>query len=178
MKTIYIEYSGMRPVVREAVCKANQLLRNDEFYHRIAELSYFDMADIAPEQVAWLMRNASLKMEVDLYYALSPINNIDLYDDEENPNIIHMNIWQLNRSAASICNTLLHSCVHAVNALCKDYYFGHGDSDPAGKELTAPYRIGAIAEEMIDGRLQTQTLMHDIGIPAGVASRELLRHCA
>jgi len=147
---IYIDSSGVRNFiqVQQATQMANKILRNDEFYLRIALQDSFDLADAAPETIAVLMRHASIRMYISLYHALSQEKNFDGYDDEEHPSIIHLNIWKMDRSPASICNTIIHSCVHAVNAQNNQYYFGHGDNSLQGKENTAPYWIGALAQKI------------------------------
>ncbi len=178
MKHIQIEYSGMRPIVQQAVCMTNQLLRDIRFYERIATLPQFDMADVPPAELARLMYKTDIKVEVELYYAISPVQNIDLYADDAHPNILQLNIWTLNRPVASICNTLLHGCVHAVNAVHNQYYFGHGDNDPAGKERTAPYLIGALGEELIAGATYDLHLEHDNNRHTPASAQELLRYCA
>lgn len=176
MNAICIEYSGMRPIVQEAVSKTNKLLQDPRFYDNVAKHSWFDLSTASPMEIAVLMRNAAFKMEVDLYYAVSPVKNIDLYDDDNNPDIIHMNIWKLERPVASICNTLLHSCVHAVNARHGNHYFGHGDTTLAGKEMTAPYLIGNIGEEMLDGKNKYNVpLEHDVIMPGTRIIKDHLR---
>ena len=121
MKLIQIEYSGMRPIVQQAVCMTNQLLRDIRFYERIATLPQFDMADVPPAELARLMYKTDIKIKVELYNAISPVENIDLYADDAHPNILQLNIWTLNRPVASVCNILLHGCVHAVNAVHNQY---------------------------------------------------------
>ena len=160
--SIRINYQGMRPFLQEAVIKVNELLRTEEFYDRICSQDSFHMADISPLSIAHLMHKANIDMELDLYYAMSPLKNIDGYDDMDTPSLIHINIWKLDRPVASICNTLVHSCVHAVNAYHNQYYFGHGNEPVAGKENTAPYRIGAIAQHMIAKEEIPFTLEHDV----------------
>lgn len=178
MNYISIEYSGMRPNVQEAVCKTNNLLRDPRFFERIAAIPQFDMADIYPAELARLMQKTRIKMEVELYYAISPVEEIDLYDDNDNPNLIHMNIWQLDRPVASLCNTMLHSCVHALNARYSQYTFGHGDHTGGGKHHTAPYMIGALGEEMIQGSRHERTFSHDITIPGPMEMKQMLAFCA
>ncbi len=149
MNHIHINYEGMRPYLQEAVIKTNELLRSWKFYELIAQQANFDLADISPRQIADLMQQTTLDMTVDLYYSMSPFKNIDGYDDPEHTSVIHMNIWKIERPVASLCNTMIHFCVHAVNALHDEYYFGHGDNSLTGKENTAPYRIGYLAQNMI-----------------------------
>jgi len=163
MNTIRINYEGMRAYLQQAVIKTNELLRTREFYDQIAAHPGFDMADINPMAISELMSRANINMAVDLYYSISPFRNIDGYDDAENPALIHINIWTIQRPVASLCNTLVHSCVHAVNALNDRYYFGHGDITLDGKENTAPYQIGSIAQDMISkGETRYIPLEHDM----------------
>ena len=152
-KSIQVDCSGITTFnnVKEAAQMANRILADDEFHDRIAQHPAFDHSDATPATIAQLMRVASFTMTLDLYYSLSPIKNIDGYDDLDNPQMIHLNIWKIDRSPESMCNSIIHACVHAVNADNDDYYFGHGDDTLHGKENTAPYWIGALAQEMVSG---------------------------
>lgn len=149
--------------VKEAVMLANELLGKKEFYDRIAAHNAYAMANVSPAGISELMRTTRLKMTVDLYYAMNSTLNIDGYDDTEHPFTIHLNIWKIDRSPASICNTIIHACVHAVNAQHPEHYFGHGDHTVAGKDNTAPYRIGALAQQMVSKDEPVYiTLEHDV----------------
>ena len=128
---------------------ANDVLQNDDFYAHISKHAGFHLADISPDHIAELLRKTRIEMNISLYYALSPLKNFDGFDDMEQPRNIHLNAWKIDRSPASICNTIIHSCVHAVNAHHNEYYFGHGDNRLAGKANTAPYWIGALAQTMV-----------------------------
>lgn len=149
-KAIQVDITGIGNfnTVKEAVMMANDVLRDEEFYRQIAIHPYFDNCNTTPTTIARLMRESAFTMTVDLYYALSPMKNIDGYDDPENPFVIHMNVWKIDRSPESMCNSIIHACVHAVNAYYDEYEFGHGDSSLAGKANTAPYWIGALAQQM------------------------------
>ncbi|MES2703441.1 MAG: hypothetical protein V4649_12430 [Bacteroidota bacterium] len=156
INSITVNYDGARPYrrVQEAVAKANELMRTDEFYTAIANHPRFALSSASSESIAELMRDARIIMKVDLYYALSPLYNIDGYDDTENPFAVHLNVWRIDRSVSSLCNSIVHGCVHAVNAqvnrfYLSQYYFGHGPATTPGKEKTAPYAIGAIAQRLV-----------------------------
>ena len=151
--SIRIDHTGLRHYLQlsEAVIMTNDLLQHDAFYEQIAQHPGFDMANVSPETIAMLMHETLIKMHVDLYYALNSVLNIDGYDDPVNPSAIHLNIWKINRDPASICNSMINACVHAVNAYNWQYSFGHGDISPVGKENTAPYWIGALAQRMVSG---------------------------
>lgn len=147
---ITIDYKGFRENMRLAVFKVNQLLRNEKFFNQIRRQQSFDMADISPSHIADLIENASIKMTVDLYYSLSPFNEAYGYDNLEDPRIIPLNVWQIERPIASLCNTMVHACVHATNILYPQYSFGHDDRN-YDLENTAPYKIGCLAQQFISG---------------------------
>ena len=135
--------------VKVAVIQANKMLGLDDFYRQIAQHSSFDSADATPALIATFMRDANITMTLDLYHSPWPELNIDGYDDTDEPQKIHLNIWRTNRSPESICNSIIHAFVHAVNALHPGHGFGHGDSLLTGKENTAPYWIGALAQRLL-----------------------------
>ena len=139
------------PHLSEAADLACALFGNDVFSSQIACQAGFALSNIAPVIIAGLMREADLKMAVKTYYALSPVKNLDGYDDPEHPFVINLNAWQLSRPAASICNSIVHGFVHAVNAIYSQFSFGHACTNLPGKEHTAPYRIGAIAQRLVSG---------------------------
>ena len=149
-RAVQIDITGIGNfnTVKEAAMMANDVLRDEEFYKLIALHPSFDHCNTTPATIARLMRESAFTMTIDLYYALSPVKNIDGYDDPENPFVIHMNVWKIDRSPESMCNTMIHACVHAVNAYFEEYEFGHGDHSFNGKGNTAPYWIGALAQRM------------------------------
>lgn len=148
--------------VTEAIILANEVLQNQEFYCRIAAHDAFDMADVSPDIVAELMFETQVRMTVQPYYAINSHLHVDGYDDGNCPSAIPLNIWQLNRPAASICNSLIHRCVHAVNEYNSQYSFGHGRLGAAGAANTAPFWIGALAESMVSGNeMRPFGLEHD-----------------
>ena len=176
---IHIDSSGVRNFsqVHTAAAMANELLGNIEFYYRIALHNSFDLADVPPETIAELIGNTTIEMSFNLYRANSPIKNYDGYDDPENPSLIHLNIWKIDRSPASICNTIIHSCIHAVNAHHNQYYFGHGDISLHGKENTAPYWIGALAQQIVSkDDTMILPLEHDRYVPHKELQKILYNH--
>jgi hypothetical protein len=163
INTTTVLYDGMRQQLRKAVFKTNEVLRSSEFYAAIAACGAFDLADIAPADIAELLKYTALSVKVDVYYSISPIERIDGYDDPEQPRVVNLNLWHLNRPVESICNSLVHGCLHALNSIYPDFKFGHGDYHLAGKENTAPYRIGAVAEKLLSGGnvFEVEPLQHE-----------------
>jgi hypothetical protein len=145
---IRIKYNGHDKHLQLAVGTVNSLLTDFEFYTHIANRSQFDMANIPSEQLATLIRKTNLEMRVEFYYSILPFSNAITYDDIDSPGTIWLNKWNIDRPIDFLCNALMHQCVHAANSLHPEYYFGHGDNDPYGKENTAPYWIAALAQRM------------------------------
>lgn len=163
--------------VWEAIARVNDLFASDEFYDRIAEQPDFDQSDVSPVTIAALLKKARLDMSVDLYYARNPLKNIDGYDDVVDPSIIHMNVWKIDRPIASISNSIVHACVHAVNSFYDRFYFGHDVITVASNGNTAPYAIGAIAECMISGEEKPSIVMeHDILEDAAITAKKPFIH--
>jgi len=175
LNPIVVAYNGLRPIVCDAVGMVNELLRSEMFYENISNVTEFEMADTTPTCVAEIMQSAGLKLQVDLYYAMNPFKNIDGFDNVSRPDLMYLNIWKLERPVASICNTLLHGCVHAANALHPRYSFGHGDHKLQGKEHTAPYQIGRIGERMLSNtKTPYMMLEHDDPAHLGTAIKDHL----
>ena len=75
------------------------------------------------------------------------------YVDPSTPNTININTRKLNRSVASVVNTLVHEFVHTVDYTDENHSgidHGHAGNSNAGKEDTAPYWIGQQAELIIN----------------------------
>jgi len=168
VNSLFISHTSLNRFlqVSEAIILANDLLQNPEFYDRVATHPGFDLADVSPEIIAGLMCETHIKMSVHLYYATNAHLPIDGFDDISNPSCIHLNVWNINRSAASICNTIIHSCVHAVNAYNSQLDFGHGGNAAGGKDNTAPFWIGALAQRMVsDDEAVITPFRHDPDLP-------------
>ncbi len=159
---IKIVYNGYHRNLRLAINNVNNLLQQEYFYQGIMRHDSFDMCNVTPRQLAGLMRISDMRMTIDLYYSLLPFSKAVTYDDTADPTIIHLNKWNLNRSVESLCNTLMHQCIHAVNALFPQFSFGHGDNSTAGKENTAPFWIAAMAQRLIsDDNTLYEALNHE-----------------
>lgn len=167
---IRIKNSGQNTAVRQAVARVNALFLDVHFYEAICRQEQFDMCDISPARLAGLIRSTRMDMKVDFYYSVFPFSKAVTYDDPENPQTIWLNKWNLDRSAASIANTLMHQCIHAVNTRYPELYFGHGDNNSYQKEDTAPYWIASLAQRMIQNdNSETELMQHEAetGLPAG-----------
>lgn len=156
---VTIIYKGKIKKVREAAERANALLADDSFYRAIAERGTFDMADVPAARVAALIRDTDLEMRVITYIGSPRVHG---YDDRDNPDLIHLNIFRADWTLSGIVNTMMHQMVHAVNDLHRAYNFSHGDRTVEGKQFTAPFWIGNFAEECVDAcGSQSAGMIHD-----------------
>jgi len=146
-----VTFSANNANVRAAVDQANIQLQNLAFFQRIREHAGFDSSTASPGQIAQLMALSNVMVQVELYTSRWPWSKALAYEDHRFPSKVFLNSRRLDRSLASICATIIHECVHALDATEEGLRFGHGDNNPNGKENTAPYWIGDLAFEMVHG---------------------------
>ena len=181
---ITIDYSGTHQGVLQAVQRANALLKDNSFFGQIAAHPAFDLSTATPVQVADILKNSTFRMEIQFYKTRNPWSDALAYDDPYHPLIIHLNERRLNRSLASICATIIHEAVHAADAMEKQFSFGHGNNNPAGKQNTAPYWIDGLAYTTVSGgKAAAVVRQHDLLAndtpPEDIAGIKFshLRHC-
>ncbi|MCW3125911.1 MAG: hypothetical protein JWO03_1569 [Bacteroidetes bacterium] len=156
---VTIVYKGKIRKIKEAVASANILLHDESFYAEIKAKEQFDMADIPASLIADLIKNADLELRL-LTYIGSP--RVHGYDDRDNPDLIHVNIFRSEWTLSSIVNTIVHQIVHAINDLHLEFNFSHGDQSIEGKENTAPFWIGNHAEERTENsQSMRRGMIHD-----------------
>lgn len=72
----------------------------------------------------------------------------------------YVNEAKLNRALNSVVNTVVHEWVHAGDGSDKGQTFGHGDNYPGGKDMSAPYLIGSIAQEIADKKWGRDSIVY------------------
>lgn len=147
---VSVLYHGTSLVMIDAIFRTNLLLENNSFYYAISEHEAFDMANVGAHTISKLLKKSNLQMTIETYFR--PWSKAETYDDPHEPTVIYLNQWHNSRSIPGFCNTFIHKIVHAVNAENPQYEFGHGDNSAIGKENTAPYWIGNLAEQMVLNR--------------------------
>ncbi len=156
---VTIIYKGQIKKVREAVDRANALLSDDRFYGAISDQGTFDIADAPAGVIARLIRTTEMDVRLITYIGSPRVHG---YDDRDNPDLIHLNIFRADWTLGGIVNTIIHQIVHAVNDLHREYNFSHGDRTVEGKQNTAPFWIGNHAEACIDsGGSFVHGMVHD-----------------
>ena len=137
-----LNFNGTNQTLAQAVQLANTILRDPSFYDQIAAVPNFEYSTYTGQQVADEIRNLQQNPEVDTYWR--PWSGATAQTQTK----ININTAKLNRPLPSIVNTLLHENTHFVDWAVNqnwDYTDRNVWEDPP---LSAPYKIGAIAEAM------------------------------
>ena len=141
---INITYNGSINDLKTATQKANNLFNDPQFLQEIVNKGRFDKATIDAGQIVDCIKKSKMQARVVTYR--SPRRSVYGYDDPNNPDLLHINLWRNEWNIGSLVNTIVHEAIHAVNSEFPKYSFGHGDNSSVGKGNTAPYWIGALAE--------------------------------
>lgn len=140
-KYVRLLYPGKVRKARAAVDKANEILRNPEFYDQIRGYKKFDNTDLSPEVIATIMEEQSHVININLSY-LMLTSNAHTHSSSR----IHLSYWNFSNDLPSAVNTLIHETVNAVDRLHSMLH-----QKPLEHKIrpTAPWVIGAIAEIMV-----------------------------
>ncbi len=146
---IHINYKGKWNDLYLATAKANELLNDKAFLNIIRARTNFDSTEITGSKIVELIQKSNLEMYVLTYRSL--LRTVYGYEDPNNPDLIHINLWRNEWNVPSLVNTIIHECMHGLDSLYLEYEFGHGNNSSTGKENTVPYWIGNRAEQFING---------------------------
>lgn len=146
---ISISYNGMNETVKAAITYVNSLFIYAPFLHTIHAQKQFDMATVSPQKIVQMIEKTDMQLCLDLYWPNSMTRSGYAYDDPLDADTLHLNRLALNRPVHSICNTLVHQCIHSLNARYPNTYFGHGNNKTEGKSKTAPIWIAGIAQKLV-----------------------------
>lgn len=144
--------------LNERVIRATQVIQeiftNHEFLKMIASHPSYDMATKSPEKIVGYLKKSLEKncIEVCLYKPWYRWSSAYAMFTPSKPNKINLNSRKLRRyvdeydNLASLVGSIAHEFVHVVDNHNPSNSFGHGNNNPYGKENTAPYRIGEMAQ--------------------------------
>jgi hypothetical protein len=140
---VQLHYAGSNQKITEAVAEANKILSSDEFYRKVDSIQKFDNTTYSGSQITKEM-NAIKTIEVTEYYKKHTKTTAKTETE------INVNTAKLNRSLASITNTLVHETIHAVDwTTNKHWDYTHRTQYEEIPPVSAPYVIGLIAEKMV-----------------------------
>lgn len=143
-----VKYSGARPQIIECVSFVNELLGDDQFWSQIKQIPKFDYTELAPLEIVDRISMCSTEVRIRTYRPKWILSRANAYVTRKYPNTLFLNRWKLDRPIGALINTIVHECVHIADYGDDDskVTFGHGDNSPVGKEDSAPYKIGGIAQ--------------------------------
>ncbi|MGZ0016802.1 hypothetical protein [Yeosuana sp. AK3] len=151
--------------VKSATDKANELLKNDEFYKTISDHPSFDLSTASPKIISELLKKSDLEFKVEIFYpnAFQSIKyrKTFAYTDSRFPNTLFLNFKKLDREIEDIAATIIHESIHALDDAEENYTFGHGNNSPKGKHNTAPYWIGNLAYQILKNNPNAPLLAFD-----------------
>lgn len=131
-----------------------QVITHPEFILKLSAVQDLDMTDIDGK---WLNEKFQLFLDdklkfmvLDTYRAGNPFSKTLGYYSGGNTQYI--NERRANRSIGSFVGTIAHEFTHYIDELYPER-FGHDGNYSAGKENTAPYFVGTLAEEIYERHL-------------------------
>ena len=140
---LQLHYSGTNQKIIEAVAEANKILASSDFLNRIDTIQKFDNTTYNGHQIISEMKSVNT-VEVSEYFKRHTRTNAKTKTQ------IRINTAKLNRSLASIVNTLIHESIHATDWLVNKHWdYTHRTQYQEMPPISAPYVIGAMAESMI-----------------------------
>lgn len=142
--------------IPEAVKQANLLLKGTELYEQIAlrkkAFDYSSPADLAPSMVAETLRSFTKTFQVVPETLGSTTTGAYTCNVTMRETLYVSNRpYHTDNSVGAIAGTLIHECIHALDCFSPEIRLGHGDNSSVGKENSAPYWIGNLAANLING---------------------------
>lgn len=161
-------YKGEYEQIKIAVEDSNDLLFFEDFYKEISSLEDFKCSKKSPKEIAEIIKNSKLEVEIKLYKPKWVFSKVNGYFVPQYPNQLFLNARKIWRDSDEILNTIIHEYIHALdynnnNELIE---FGH---DCGIHEGTAPYVIGNLAQEFVNGnkdQVGNQLIERDFEISA------------
>lgn len=175
MKTIY---TGKNEKIRAAVAYINNdLAHNQEFWNDIRAHEGFDHAERTPAEIVQSMQEKEKPSEVKVYtpsrFSRVVNRSTIAYVSPSRPHTLYYNSYKLFRNIEKIVNTIVHEYVHSVDwseEHSRSIDYGHAGNSSAGKQNTAPYWIGKLAETYFLKSAAEETVIDE------VLEEELLTH--
>lgn len=142
-----ITYSGPHQRLREAAEFATQLSNNEAFWGEVRAKRRFDYSDLDADEIVRRIRGAAAPMMVKTWrpnLLQKPFyRNTVAFFDAQHPNVLFYHTKFLSNSVAEMVHTCVHEFVHGADDRGE---MGHGDDSAEGKENSAPYWIGNLAQ--------------------------------
>ncbi len=146
-----IIYKGNLPHVKDAVKIANEMMKGRYgLLAGIKNVKEYDMANCSSDTIYTSMKYVYEKHQVVLnvkrYW--NPFSKCVAWFNPKKPLDMNLNRWKVSRSKHSVVGSILHEYTHLVDNQYMHLSFGHGSNSRKGKQNTAPYKIGYIANNL------------------------------
>jgi hypothetical protein len=151
-----ISYTGEAQNLRKAAAFANELAGTEEFWRQIREKPKFDYTSLTSAQIEQRLRGAGTELKIKMWRPGNPAQrftyrNTVAFVDHAHPHHLFYHEKFIGNSVDELVHTFVHEYVHDV-----DYHsdgsalidMGHGSNNPKGKEESAPYWIGNLAQRL------------------------------
>jgi hypothetical protein len=140
MENVKLVYHGKRQGLSAAVLKANSILANEAFYHKIVSCERFDNSALSPEVLARLLRESDYEIRVRVRWLLPPFGPTRF-------DRIVISRLECEYNTGRLVKLLIHEAVKAMG----DLYNIFEDEKPGreGASQNASFVIGSIAESFI-----------------------------
>ena len=151
---IKFTYVGDDAVVEDAVAKVRKVLRNPKLYAGIEKEAKCTFTKESPDSISVALKRADFTVRVRGYHGGDDTKTL-AYVTSELPTTVFINTSKTgdeeNRSANDVANTIIHETIHVLDRATPEARFGHGGNSANGKRNSAPYWIGAFAEQLMAG---------------------------
>ena len=148
-----IIYNGKKQNIIDALEHVHELFDDSEFWAAIAAKGSFDHSEYTPAQISEFMHNKGEPVTVKLYKSYVRKRKANAYADPARPNSIFYNSRKTRRSVAKMVKTFVHEYVHTADFTedgDRHSDYAYGSQSAAGKENTASYWIGGLAQRFYE----------------------------
>lgn len=151
MRAVFV---GKDPGLCEAAAAITALGERADFWAAIRAHGAFAFSTIAPDAIVSRLQAETRPIRVLLWQPrperAGDYRNTVAVTNPDEPFVLHYHVAFLGNSVGQKINTIVHEFIHNVDD--HDYdpgeQMGHGDNDWHGKEESAPYWIGGLAQRL------------------------------
>lgn len=154
-----VEYSGRNENLKKAAEFVPTLFADEQFWKAIVEHGNYDWAGILPPEIADRLRGGPKTIYMRDFTPRWPWNKFRYRNtvakvEGSNPPRFgyHTKARFAKRSVGQMVNTIVHEYVHLADNTdgVRGEQMGHNGNRAGGKERTAPYAIGAMAQRIYE----------------------------
>lgn len=129
--------------LKEAVAVANCVFTKETFFKEIESFPRFTHANgLSPKEVAQEVRK-SKSVKIEIFRPKYPLSKMVATTFNDKPDTVFLNKYKHPREIRSLVNTLMHERLHWMG-------FSHDGNPSVGKQDSANYRVGTIAEKFVE----------------------------